>query len=254
MAELDSFPAPPPRSLTFLDRIEQTTDALALRAESYRLLDLAPGDTCVDVACGVGHAVAELTGAQIKTIGIDLDTDAIATARARTPDAVFHVASSDQLPLEDESVDGYRASRLFHLLADLLPTITEAQRVLRPGGRAVLVGQDYGFLMIDSSDQDLTDVVLLGLESRSVNPRAARSFRDWLLDTGFHNPEVVVHNQVVTDHALLARQLESAAAAAVTKALITRDDADEWLAEQSDRGKRDRFLAVLPTLLVAATR
>ncbi|TDO54807.1 methyltransferase family protein [Kribbella sp. VKM Ac-2527] len=240
--------------LTFLDRIEQTTDALALRAESYRLLDLAPGDTCVDVACGAGHAVAELTRAQIKTIGVDLDTDAIATARARTPDAVFHVAPSDQLPLEDESVDGYRAARLFHLLADPLPTITEAQRVLRPGGRAVLVGQDYGFLMIDSSDQDLTDVVLLGLESRSVNPRAARSLRDWILDTGFHNPEVVVHNQIVTDHALLARQLESAAAAAVTKALITRTDADEWLAEQADRGKRDRFLAVLPTLLVAATR
>lgn len=74
--------------LTFLDRIEQTTGALALRAESYRLLDLAPGDTCVDVACGAGHAVAELSRAQIKTIGVDSDAAAIATARSRTPDAV----------------------------------------------------------------------------------------------------------------------------------------------------------------------
>lgn len=240
--------------LTFLDRIELTTGALALRAESYRLLALAPGDTCVDVACGAGHAVAELTRAQLKAIGIDSDGTAIATARSRTPDAVFHVARSDQLALEDESVDGYRAARLFHLLADPLPTLTEAWRVLRPGGRAVLAGQDYGFLMLDSSDQDLTDVVLLGLESRSVAPRAARSYRDLLLDTGFRDVEVVVHNEVITDHALMAGPLESAAAAAVAKALITGDDATEWLAEQADRGRRDRFLAVLPTLLAAGTR
>src|SRR5215207_10161878 len=232
---------------TFLDRIEQTPGALALRAESYRLLALNPGDTCVDVACGPGDAVGELTRADLKTIGVDADPGAIAVARSGNPDAMFHVARSDRLPLEDESVDGYRAARLFHLLEDPLPTLHEAHRVLRSGGRAVLVGQDYGFLLIDGSDQDLTDVVLLGLESRSVAPRAARSYRDLLLDTGFRDAEVVVHNEVITDHRLMAEQLEAAAAAAVEKALITPDDASEWLADQAARGHHDRFLAILPT-------
>lgn len=239
---------------TFLDRIEQTPGALALRAESYRLLRLGPGDTCVDLACGAGHAVDELSRAQVKTIGVDSDAAAIATARSRTPDAVFHVAPSDQLPLEDESVDGYRAARLFHLLPDPQPTIAEAWRVLRPGGRIVLVGQDYGFLMLDSDDQDLTDVIELGLESRSVSPRAARGFRNLLLDAGFHDVEVVVHTEVITDHRQLAEQLEAAASAAVEKALITREDADGWLAEQAARGHRDRFLAIAPILLAAGTR
>jgi ubiquinone/menaquinone biosynthesis C-methylase UbiE len=167
---------------------------------------------------------------------------------------MFHVARSDELPLEDESVDGYRAARLFHLLADPLPTLAEAWRVLRPGGRIVLVGQDYGFILLDGTDQDLTDVVLLGLESRTPAPRAARSYRDLLLDQGFRDPEVVVHHEVITDYAQLTKQLESAATAAVDKALITQQDADEWLADQADRGRRDRFLAILPILLVAATR
>ena len=239
---------------TFLDRIEQAPGAAELRAESYRLLDLAPGQTLVDVACGCGHAAAELVDAGVKTIGVDSSPAAIAVASARIPGATFHVARSDELPLADGSVDGYRAARLFHLLEDPQPTLAEAYRVLRPGGRAVLAGQDYGFLLIDSSDQDLTDVILLGLESRSVAPRAARSLRDWLLDTGFRDPEVVVHNQVVTGHDVMAEQLKMAADAAVDRALITRDDADGWLAEQYDRARRDRFLAVLPTLLVAATR
>jgi ubiquinone/menaquinone biosynthesis C-methylase UbiE len=240
--------------LSFLDRIEQLPGAAVLRAESFRLLALAPGDTVVDVGCGAGRAVADLVEDRLKAIGIDPDPEVVAVARARTPDAVFHVARSDQLPLEDESVDGYRAARVFHLLADPAPTLAEAWRVLRPGGRIVLAGQDCGFLMLDSSDQDMADVVLLGLESRTVAPRVARSFRDLLLDQGFRDAEVVVHSEVITDHRLMVRQLEAAAAAAVGKALITQDDADAWLAEQAERGRRDRFLAVLPTLLVAATR
>jgi SAM-dependent methyltransferase len=239
---------------SFLERIEQTPGAVALRAESYRLLGLSPGDTVVDVGCGAGHAVAELAAAQLKAIGVDPDPDAVAAASARRTGGMFHVARSDELPLEDESVDGYRAARLFHLLPDPLPTLIEAKRVLRPGGRIVLVGQDYGFLLLDGTDQDLTDVVLLGLEARTPAPRAARSYRDLLLDNGFRDPEVVVHNEVTTDYAQLARQLESAAAAAVEKALITQQDADDWLADQADRGRRGRFLAILPTLLVAATR
>jgi SAM-dependent methyltransferase len=239
---------------SFLDRIEQLPGAMDLRARSYDLMGLAPGGTVLDVGCGAGHAVAELAAAGFKAIGVDPDSDAIAVARSRTPDAMFHVARSDDLPLEDGSVDGYRAARLFQLLDDPLPTLAEAWRVLRPGGRIVLVGPDYGFLLLDGTDQDLTDVVLLGLESRTPAPRAARSFRDLLLDRGFRDPEVAVHNEIVTDHGQLAAQLEAAAAAAVRKALITQQDADDWLADQADRGRRDRFLAVLPVLLVAATR
>ncbi|MDX6279357.1 MAG: hypothetical protein QOH03_428 [Kribbellaceae bacterium] len=216
-------------------------------------LRLVAGDTCVEVGCGDGTAVGELTQAHIKTIGVDSDPAAIALARSSTPDAVFHVAHSDDLPLEDESVDGYYAARVFHLLADPHPTITEARRVLRPAGRIVLVGQDYGFLLLHSDDQDLTDVIELGLESRWVSPRAARGFRDLLLDAGFHDVEVDVHTDVITDHRQLATQLAEAATASVDKALITRADADGWLAEQADRGRRGRFLAVAPTLVVAGT-
>jgi hypothetical protein len=109
-------------------------------------------------------------------------------------------------------------------------------------------------VLIDSSDQDLTDVILLGLESRTVSPRATRALRDALLDAGFHDVEVVVHTEAVTDYKLMAAPLQAAATAAVEKALITRDDADGWLAEQSRRARRNRFLAVLPTLLVGAHR
>ena len=240
--------------MRFLERIEEGPGAAELRAMSYRMLALKRGASCVDVACGAGHAVAELARKGLKVTGIDTDPEAIEAAHERAPGAMFHVAHSGELPLEDESMDGYRALRLFHLLKDPVPTITEAHRVLRPGGRIVVGGQDYGFVLIDSSDQDLTDVIRLGLESRTVSPRATRTLRDVLLDTGFTDVEVAVHTEVVTDYALMAPQLAGAAEAAVDKALITQEDAAGWLDEQANRGHRNRFLAVLPTLLVGARR
>jgi SAM-dependent methyltransferase len=183
---------------------------------SWQLLELGPDDVSVDV----------------------------------TPDS----GPSDKLPQGDGSVQGYRAAGLLQLLADPRPTIEEAWRVLRPGGRIVLAGRDDGFLLLVSDDEDLTDVIELGLESRSVSPRAARSYRDLLLDQGFRDVEVTVHTEVITDHQVIAKELEDAAAAAVEKALITQEDADGWLAEQAERGRRGRFLAIAPTLLVTATR
>ncbi|MFC6158088.1 methyltransferase domain-containing protein [Kribbella jiaozuonensis] len=239
--------------MSFLERIEERPGAAELRAASYRLLGLKRGATCVDVACGAGHAVAELARKGLKVTGIDADPDAVEAARDRVPGAMFHVAHSDDLPLETGSMDGYRAMRLFHLLEDPAPTIAEAHRVLRPGGRIVVGGQDYGFVMITSSDQDLTDVIRLGLESHTVSPRAVRDLRDALLDAKFHDVEVVVHTDVITDHKQLAPQLKAAATAAVDQALITKEDADTWLTEQSTRSRRDRFLAAIPTILVAAT-
>ena len=65
----------------FLERIEERPGAAELRAESYRLLGLKRGATCVDVACGAGHAVAELAAKGLKVTGVDTDPEAIESAR-----------------------------------------------------------------------------------------------------------------------------------------------------------------------------
>lgn len=241
-------------NVAFLDRIEETAGAAELRAESYRLLGLRPEQSVVDVGSGAGHAAAELVALGLNVIGVDPEADALETARERAPGATFHAGTSEDLPLAKASVDGYRAARLFHLLADPGPTLAEARRVLRPGGRIVLVDQDYGFLALDASDQDLTDVVLLGLESASASPRAGRGLRNLLVDHGFRDVEVVVRTEAVTDYRQLAAPLEAAAEAAVKSSLITTDDASDWLADQADRGRSGHFLAACPTFLTAATR
>ncbi len=237
------------------DPIEMRSDAIALQVKSFELLKLGPGDHFLDDFDGRNApALGQLTRAQIRTIGVDTDPTVVTSALDFDPSAPLHVAPSDRLPLKDGSVDGYRTSPHFPLISDLRATLVEARRVLRPGGRIVLVGPDYGFFLMDSDDHDLTDVIGLGLETRLAFPRAARSYRNLILDVGFSGAQVDVHTEVVTDYQRLSGQLEAAAEAAVAESLITRDEADGWLTEQVERGRRDRFFAVLPTLLVAASR
>ncbi|GAB3837517.1 methyltransferase domain-containing protein [Kribbella italica] len=237
------------------DLIEMRPDVIALQVKSFELLKLGPGDRFLDdVDRGNEQALGQLIRAQIRTIGVDTDPAVVTSALAFDPNAPLNVAPADRLPLKDGTLDGYRTSPHFPLISDLRATLVEARRVLRPGGRIVLVGPDYGFFLMDSDDHDLTDVIGLGLESRLTFPRAARSYRNVLLDVGFSGAQVDVHTEVITDYQRLSGQLKTAAEAAVTKSLITRGEANSWLTEQVERGHRDRFFAVLPTLLVAASR
>ncbi|MFG1834228.1 CPCC family cysteine-rich protein [Micromonospora chersina] len=64
------------------------------------------------------------------------------------------------LPLPVQAVPGCRADKVLHVLPDPAAALAGAHRVLTPGGRIVLVGQDWDALMIDSSHPDLTRAIL----------------------------------------------------------------------------------------------
>ncbi|MFJ9446335.1 methyltransferase domain-containing protein [Kitasatospora sp. NPDC101235] len=70
-----------------LDAADAAPGAAELRARSYDLLALAPGAAVVDVGCGAGRTVAQLTEPGARAVGIDADERMAAAARRRLPDA-----------------------------------------------------------------------------------------------------------------------------------------------------------------------
>ncbi|MFF6772485.1 methyltransferase domain-containing protein [Streptomyces sp. NPDC012637] len=126
--------------LSLLDRFDDLPSARRLRTAGYELLGAAPGSRILDVGCGTGRAVAELAGRGVRAEGADLAPEALAVARARHPGLTFHHASAGELPFRDGSLDGYRADKLYHELAEPGHAAAEAHRVLAPGGRILLVG------------------------------------------------------------------------------------------------------------------
>ncbi|NUQ95017.1 MAG: methyltransferase domain-containing protein [Streptomyces sp.] len=237
--------------LAVLDAADQMPSAARLRARSYELLSLVRGSTVVDVGCGAGRAVAELAERGVRAVGMDPDPWMLAAARERWPAAEFREAGAEDLPIADASVHGYRADKVFHVLPEPGRAVAEAQRVLCPGGRIVLVGQDWDAIMIDSNDAALTRAIVHARADLLGTPRAGRQYRNLLLDGGFDDVTVEAHTSVFTGPAMLSL-ITRLAEPACTSGAVSRGQADKWIAEQRRRAAVDRLLIAIPFFVAAA--
>jgi ubiquinone/menaquinone biosynthesis C-methylase UbiE len=236
-----------------LDAAETMPGAVRLRARSYQLLRLPPGATVVDVGCGTARAVAELAERGARAIGVDLDPAMLAVARSRFPDIDVRAADAADLPLGDVQAHGYRADKVYHVLPDPHAALAEARRVLVPGGRIALLGQDWDTLVIDSDQPELTRRIVHARADTIPHPRIARAYRNLLRDAGFHDVDVEVHTAVFTDATMLPILVGHATAAQQTGA-ISGDEAENWVSEQTRRAQDERLLVAIPMFLAAATR
>ncbi|MFE9169754.1 methyltransferase domain-containing protein [Streptomyces kebangsaanensis] len=238
--------------IALLDAADRLPVSEELRFLSCDLLGAGPGTSVVDVGCGAGRAVAELAERDVQAVGVDPSERVIAVARGRWPEADFRIAGAYELPLPDASVDGYRADKVFHELAEPERALAEARRVLVPGGRIVLVGQDWDTFVIDSDDPALTRTIVHVRADLTVGPRAARRYRNMLLDACFGDVTVEVHTGVFTGPVMLPL-LTGLAEKACSTGAVTREQTDRWVAEQRARAEADRLFLALPMFMAAAT-
>jgi ubiquinone/menaquinone biosynthesis C-methylase UbiE len=236
-----------------LDAAEAMPGAARLRARSYELLRLPPGVMVVDVGCGTGRAVAELAGQGARAVGVDLDPAMLTAARTRFPDIDVRAADATDLPLGDGQAHGYRADKVYHVLPDPHAALAEARRVLVPGGRITLLGQDWDTIVVDSDQPELTRRIVHARADTIPHPRIARAYRNLLLDAGFHDVDLEVHTAVFTDATMLPIVAGHARAAHQTGA-IGGDEAEGWVGEQTRRAQDERLLVAIPMFLAAATR
>ncbi|MBC6462496.1 methyltransferase domain-containing protein [Actinomadura sp. HBU206391] len=239
--------------IPLLDAVDSTPGAAELRARSYDLLRLAAGARVIDVGCGAGRAAAEMTERGARAVGVDIDEQMIALARERWTGPDFRVAAADHLPFADGELTGYRADKVYHVLDDPARALEEARRVVGPGGRIVLAGQDWESFVIDSADPGLTRTIVQARADTMPSPHAGRRYRNLLLDAGCTDVTVEVHTGVLTEQVALPLLSRLADAARNTGA-ITAEQAEAWTAEQTERGRTGRLFVAIPMFLAAGTR
>lgn len=111
-------------------------------ASGQRLVErlaITEGERVLDVGCGTGrltHLIADRVGASGIAIGVDPLEERINVARSRGGAARFEVGRAEHLVgFEDASFDVVCMSSVLHWVADKHRALSEARRVLRPGGR-----------------------------------------------------------------------------------------------------------------------
>ncbi|HEX9243889.1 MAG TPA: metalloregulator ArsR/SmtB family transcription factor [Anaeromyxobacter sp.] len=123
------------------DRLRAEVYGAALGTEA--LLSLLPSEwTVADLGCGTGAVAADLAPRFRKVVAVDQSGEMLRAARRRLAglsNVELHEARLEALPLADASCDAVLAVLVLSYLEDPGAALREAERVLRPGGRLVVV-------------------------------------------------------------------------------------------------------------------
>lgn len=113
---------------------------IRVRGPEWRWLDarVPQGARVLDLGCGTGALLRALRPRLREGIGVDASPAMLDRARAHEPEQRWHTVDGPALPLEDHSVD-VLSSLLSWRYLDWDPLLAEIVRVLRPGGRLLVV-------------------------------------------------------------------------------------------------------------------
>ena len=112
------------------------------RARAAELAALGPGDRALDVATGTGDLAVELArrvGPRGEVIGSDFSEEMLALARRKAPELRFEWGNALELPYPDGSFDAATVGFGARNFSDLDRGLSEMARVVRPGGRVVVL-------------------------------------------------------------------------------------------------------------------
>jgi len=119
-----------------------------VRKSTLKAARLKAGEAVLDVGCGTGDLTlraARRVGPEGRAAGIDASPDMVKVARRKAAkkgrDVDFRVAPIEDLPFDDGAFDAALSSFMIHHLPDDLKLrgLAEVRRVLKPGGRLVVV-------------------------------------------------------------------------------------------------------------------
>lgn len=108
-------------------------------------IDLREGDVVLDVACGNGTLLGELSKrADIRANGIDVAEEMIRAAKTRYPNLHFEARPCCPLAWNDGSVDIITVCCAFHHFERPQEFANECKRVLKKGGAVYVAEPNFG--------------------------------------------------------------------------------------------------------------
>ena len=248
----------------WLASLEQIGDVQAYKRLSYQLLDLAPGQAVLDLGCGRGDDVRALAGLVAPggaVTGVDVSPEMIAAAQqapwtGNTDVTVaFHVAEGANLLFADNSFDAVRIDRVLQHVEKPEAVLAEARRVLRPGGRLVLIEPDWKMMALypgsaaGGDDDSVVDAILRWQVTHTRHPLAGRQLGAQLHAARFEQVLIrpVAYSSSSFAVADLVLELTAAGerAANESASALRRADLRRWISAARRAEARGQFLACL---------
>ena len=149
------------------------------------MLDAQPGETILDLGCGIGHHAKELADAGAQVVGIDGAASMIEAARERYPEIEFEVMDARNFAFPYQ-FDAILSNAVLHWIPEAGKVAACIATALKPGGRFVAEFGGKGNMqhVISTLRQELDE--LAGVKT----------------DSGWYFPSVGEYATVLEQHGL----------------------------------------------------
>jgi ubiquinone/menaquinone biosynthesis C-methylase UbiE len=176
-----------------VEAVYTTPDVVEQRRTIRGALALRPGERVLDIGSGPGFLAAEMAaevGPDGRVHAVDPSESMLAIARRREPGAgaaPLEVRPGDALalPLPDGGADAAVSTQVLEYVDDVPAALAEARRVLRPGGRLLILDTDWDSIVWHSRDPERTRRVLEAWNEHLADPYLPRRLPRLLRDAGF---------------------------------------------------------------------
>lgn len=131
--------------------------------------------------------MADEVGAKGRVVGVNVSVDMLALARNRCAAKkviALQEANALSLPFADAEFDVLVSTQVYEYVADIATALNEAARVLRPGGRLLIVATDWESSVWNNSDDARMSRVLEAWREHGADSRLPRSLPKRLRNAG----------------------------------------------------------------------
>src|SRR5262249_16867985 len=241
--------------------VYSTPDIVAQREATTRRLALQPGERVIDVGCGPGflsESMAVDGGATGQVLGIELSEDLVRFAADRKSRAWIEYRRGDAVALDvpSASFDAFVSAQVVEYIPDADAALREMHRVLRPGGRGIVVDTDWDTIVWHSSDAGRMTRVLAAWEGHCAHPRLPRTLVPRLRALGFVVDRVEAYPivNIVYDPSTFSHGIARLISEYLAKRSFDQEVVADWLADLSDLGRLDAYFFSINRYFFAVTK
>ncbi len=247
-----------------LEAMYTTPDVVAQRRWTREALALRPAEKILDIGVGPGFLAAEMArevGRSGWIAGIDISEHVLAMARERcskpgdgaTLD--FQLADATKLPFPDASFDAVVSAQVYEFVADVDVALGEARRVLRRGGRLLVVDTDWDSIVWHGADPALAARVLKAWEEHLAHVHLPGTLIDRLRQHGFvpqKQDTFVVLNPAFDKNTYSYGLIGLVKNFVAGRQGVTGQDAETWAEQLGEAGEAGRYFFSLNRYLFLA--
>jgi len=178
-----------------LEAVYLGPDVMAQRKDTLQRLAIKEGEHVLDIGSGPGFLtedIAEQTGSSGTVVGVDISEQMVRRASSRSNRSWLRYKQADAtaLPFADETFDVVVSTQVAEYVPDIEAFCSEVARLLKPGGRGLILATDWDAVCWHSSNPARMESVLRAFAPHCADSRLPRTLGARLRKTGLVLNEV----------------------------------------------------------------